>query len=321
MKLVIADKNTSSWSMRPWLLMKHAGIPFEEQQMLFERPEWRSEIVALSPSRRVPALHDGDLVIAESIAICEYIAEKHPELWPRDARTRAIARSVSAEMHAGFASMRNALSMDVTARHPDTKLSTETAADVARVKQIWRKSLAESGGPFLFGAFSVADAMYAPVVWRFRTYGVALEDERSRAWYEHMLALPAMREWEAAATAEVAAEKPKLPSPNSAQHVFAVIFSSQRTDRFADDYAKTAARMEELAREQPGFLAIESARNPDGFGITVSYWSSLLAVKAWKDVAEHGLAQARGRKDFYERYEVRVCTVERGYKFPSETRS
>lgn len=316
MKLVIGDKNLSSWSMRPWLLMKQAGISFEEQVMLFDRPEWRSEIVALSPSRRVPALHDGDLVLWDSLAICEFIAEQRPELWPRDARVRAVARAVSAEMHAGFANMRDDLSMDVTAREPTGGLSTETAADVARVKQIWSESLARSGGPFLFGDFSVADAMYAPVVWRFRTYGISIEDPRARAWYEHMLDLPAMREWEGGAIAEVAGAKPKMPSPNSATHTFAVIFSSQRTDHDGDDYEETAARMEELASRQPGYLGIESARNPDGFGITVSYWGSLAAVKAWRDVAEHAAAQARGRKDFYERYEVRVCTVERGYKFP-----
>ena len=297
MKLVIADKDTSSWSLRPWLLLTHAGIPFEELVMLFDRAEWREEIVALSPSRRVPALHDGDLLIWDSLAICEYLAEEHPELWPRDANVRAIARAVSAEMHAGFASMRNELPMYVTTRAPRQTRSTETTADVARVKQIWSQSLAASGGPFLFGDFSIADAMYAPVVFRFRTYDVAIEDAAARAWYERMLALPAMRAWEDAAKAETLATKRGLPATGSAIHAWVLVATG-----------RISPKTDELAAKQPGCLGVESARNPDGFGVSVSYWHSPEAVRLWRELAE--------RNDFDERYEVRVCTVDKGYKFP-----
>jgi len=147
---------------------------------------------------------------------------------------------------------------------------------------------------------------------------------RARDYYETMLALPAMRKWEAAAAAEVrdaraaAAARPAgaTPDPTSAQHCFAVIFSAQRTAARADEYEADAARMVELARAQPGFLGVESARGPDGFGITVSYWDSLEAVRAFREVGEHRAAQARGREAYYERYQVRVCTVERGYEHP-----
>lgn len=314
MQLVIGDKNLSSWSMRPWLLMKQAGIAFDEKVMLFHEANWRNEIIGVSPSRRVPVLIDGDLSIWDSLAIAEYLAEKKPELWPRDAKKRARARAVSAEMHSGFPNMRRDLSMDVTARHPKKTFAAETAQEIARVHEIW----AAAEGPFLFGDFSVADAMYAPVVWRFRTYGVSIDDAKARAWYEHMLALPSMKAWEADAIEEVK-NAPKGHDPTSAQHAYAVIFTSQRKAHSDEEYGATAERMEELAKKQPGYLGIESARNTDGFGITVSYWSSLEAIKGWKDVAEHQAAQARGRELFYERYEVRVCSVERGYKFPARS--
>ena len=328
LRLVIGNKNLSSWSMRPWLLLTQAGIPFEEHVMLFEEPGWREKIVALSPSRRVPALHHGESSIWDSLAICEHIAELFPDkqLWPEDRAARAFARSVSAEMHSGFANMRKDLSMDVTARVPPRPLSHETQADVDRVLAIWeqcRERFGErAGGPFLFGAFSIADAMFAPVVWRFRTYGVSLASPRARAWYEMMLALPAMRQWERDAEAEVrAAEaRPKAttPDPTSAQHCFAVIFSSQLASPAPAGYEETAAAMVELASKQPGFLGVESVRGPDGSGITVSYWSSLEAIARYKAQADHQRAQSQGREAFYSRYEVRVCSVERGYKFPAE---
>jgi glutathione S-transferase len=299
------------------------GIPFEEKVVLFETPGWRDAIGSLSPSHRVPALRHGDVVVWDSLAICEYVAELFPEktLWPTDRAARARARAVSAEMHAGFANMRRDMSMDIVARYPRVTPSAETEADVQRVLAIWNEH--HGKGPFLFGDFSIADAMFAPVVWRFRTYGVPVQGARARAYYESMLGLPMMQAWEKDAEEEVrglreaAAARPSggTPDPRSAQHCFAVVFSAQRRKDDGREYAETAKMMEELASKMPGFLGIESARGEDGFGITVSYWESLEAIRAWKDEPRHKAAQARGRESFYERYELRVCTVDRGYKF------
>ena len=316
MRLFIGDKNLSSWSLRPWLLMKHAGIPFEEHVMLFDRPDWRTAMGALSPSGRVPVLHDGALVIGDSLAIAEYLAERHPGLWPADSSVRAVARSISSEMHAGFPHLRRDLSMDVTARIPKRPFATETRVEVERILAIWATALV-GGGPFLFGAFSIADAMFAPVVFRFRTYGVEITNAPAREWAERMLALPSMKEWEAGAAAEVVARVPDIPSPTSASHAYAVIFTSSLKPH--QEYERMALEMEELAALQPGYLGFESARNPDGVGISVSYWSSLEAIRQWKDFAAHRDAQARGQNDFYERYEVRVCSVDRGYTFTARS--
>ena len=326
--LVIGNKNLSSWSLRPWVLLRQAEIPFTEEVRLFETPGWRDRIHEASPSGRVPVLRHGALVVWDSLAICEYVAELHPEagLWPEDREARAVARAVAAEMHSGFAALRKDLSMDVLARVPRKTRSQETARDIERVLAIWEDCRARFGersaGPFLFGRFGVADAMFAPVVWRFRTYDVPLEGHpRADAWYRTMLELPAMRAWESDAEAEIwaaqTAQVRATPDPSSAQHCFAVIFSSERRRDGGTDaaYAQIADAMEELARRQPGFVGFESARGADGFGITVSYWDSLEAVSAWKQHPEHRSAQARGRDEFYSRYEVRVCTVERGYRF------
>jgi glutathione S-transferase len=330
--LVLGNKNLSSWSLRPWLLLRHAGLPFRERVLPFETEGWRDAIGSLSPSGRVPVLHHGELVVWDSLAICEYVADMFPDeqLWPADRAARAVARSVSAEMHSGFAGMRRDLSMDVVARHRRGPLSRETENDVDRVQALWTECLAraarlsgDDAGPFLFGRFSIADAMFAPVIWRLRTYDVPIA-EAVRAYYETMLALPAMKEWEEAAIAEVkaltaaaaTASPTRTPDPRSAQHCFAVIFSSQRTGSPAEEYETAAQAMVELASKQPGFLGVESARGPDGFGITVSYWDSLEAIRKWKDVPAHADLQAQGRDSLYERYEVRVATVERGYKFP-----
>jgi glutathione S-transferase len=334
--LVLGNKNLSSWSLRPWLLLRHAGIPFEEHVFLFEEPGWREKIVALSPSRRVPALRHrhrdprgaDDLLVWDSLAICEYAAELFPEarLWPDDRAARAIARATSAEMHSAFANLRHEMSMDVTARVPRRAPSSETQTDIDRIQQLWGECRARFGaeGPFLFGRFSVADAMFAPVVWRFRTYDVPISSA-ARSWYETMLALPAMKEWERDAEAEVRAaaalaSKPGLPDPTSAQHCYAAIFSSQvatADGTLPDGYEAMAQAMAELARNEPGFLGIESARGKDGFGITVSYWESLEAISRWKANASHQRAQSRGRESFYSRYEIRICNVERGYKHPA----
>jgi len=332
--LVIGNKNQSSWSMRPWLLLRQAGITFEEQVLLFETPGWRDAIVKHSPTGRVPVLRHGELAVWDSLAICEYVADSFPEakLWPDDRAERAVARAVSAEMHSGFPNMRREMSMDVTARFPARPRSHETDGEVARVLAIWSEcrarasSRAPDAGPFLFGRFSIADAMFAPVVWRFRSYGVEVTGA-ALEYYDMMLNLPSMRAWEAGAIAEATAVAELsarsargaagAPDPRSAQHCFAVIFSSQRASGEAEAYDATSEAMVELAAKQPGFLGIESARSADGFGITVSYWDSLEAIRHWKDADAHLAAQARGKKSFYERYEVRVAAVERGYKFPS----
>ncbi|HVJ89408.1 MAG TPA: antibiotic biosynthesis monooxygenase, partial [Labilithrix sp.] len=160
-----------------------------------------------------------------------------------------------------------------------------------------------------------------PVVFRFRTYDVPIPTSRARAraWYESMLELSAMREWELDSKAEVdaAGARPKgtPPDPTSAQHCYAVIFTNRLASGASESYESTATAMVELARNQPGFLGIESARNADGLGITVSYWESLDAIARWKAHPEHQAAQLRGQRSFYSRYEVRVCSVERGYKF------
>jgi glutathione S-transferase len=322
--LVLGNKNLSSWSLRPWLAMRHSGIPFGEHVFLFEEEGWRDRIAPLAPSRKVPALRHGDRIVWDSLAICEYVAELHPDarLWPEDAHARAVARSASAEMHSGFAALRRELSMDVTARLPRPTLSHDALRDVERIQTLWQecRSRFGSGGPFLFGRFSIADAMFAPVVWRFRTYGVDVADG-ARGWYETMLELPAMKAWERDAEAEVAAARARgvparaTPDPASAQHCFCVVFSSQLASPPPAGYAEAAEAMVELARSQPGFLGIESVRDASGAGITVSYWDSPQAIARFRAEERHRGVQRQGRETFYTRYEVRVCSVERGYKF------
>jgi glutathione S-transferase len=320
MELILGNKNYSSWSLRPWLALRQANIPFTEKTLLFETPGWRETIRQYSPTGKVPALRHGDIVVVDSLAICEYVAELFPDkrLWPEDRVLRAQARSVACEMHSGFMSLRRDLWMNVTGRTPKKQLSAETQAEVDRVLAIWNgvePSAPRGKGDFLFGHFSIADAMFAPVVFRFRTYDIPVTGDRARAWYERMLSLPAMQEWEAGAKAE---PPPKESAPGSAQQTYAVIFSSQHS-RNPDDlkgYDATAEAMEELAKKQPGFLGIESARGADGFGITVSYWDSLEAIAAWKSHEKHRAAQERGKSHFYERYSLRVCSVERTYGKP-----
>ncbi len=333
--LVLGNKNLSSWSLRAWILLRHAGIEFRECVLPLDTPGSQAAIAALSPSRRVPALHHAELVVCDSLAICEYVAELYPEarLWPEDRAARAIARSVSAEMHSSFASMRGELPMDVVSRFPRTVKSAEAEEDIRRVLAIWTEcrtravtATGDDAGPFLFGRFSVADAMFAPVIWRFRTYDVAIEGPAARAYYKTMLALPAMQEWERDAEAEVKttvetpgakSSRPSTAAPRSSPPCYAVIFASKRTGATPEAYEEAARAMVELAANQPGFLGIDSARDADGHGITVSYWESLEAIRAWKAVPAHAAQQARGKESFYERYKVRVCRVERGYEYPS----
>ncbi len=210
LQLVIGNKNFSSWSLRPWLLLKQAGLPFREIPVRLRQADTNAQILAHSPSGKVPALIDGDLTVWDSLAICEYLAEKaslnHVDLWPADPKARAEARSVSAEMHSGFAALRQQMSMEVAASRPGEGQTPEVLADIARIAALWtscRERFA-AAGPFLFGDFSVADAMYAPVAFRFHTYGVELPP-LAAAYRDTLLALPAMQEWAAGARAEVGA--------------------------------------------------------------------------------------------------------------------
>jgi glutathione S-transferase len=209
--LVIGDKNFSSWSLRPWLAMKHCGIPFAEERIRLRQPDSKAEILRHSPAGKVPALKTRLGVIFESLAILEYLAERHPEhrLWPLDKEARAAARSVASEMHAGFATLRNEMSMDLLGRLASPAMSAGLEADIRRIAAVWNDTRMRfgRGGPFLFGAFSNADAMYAPVATRFRTYGVDLsrfgDDGASTAYAEAILALPAMEDWTEGAQLEV----------------------------------------------------------------------------------------------------------------------
>ena len=205
MKLVIGDKNYSSWSMRPWVMMKHAGIPFDEVLVPLREPDTQARIREYAPSGKVPCLvTDDGQSIWETLAILETLAERYPqhEIWPRDAAARAHARAISSEMHAGFAQLRENMSMNVRAQRAGKGATPGTLADIARIDSIWSECLARYGGPFLFGqAFCAADAMYAPVVSRFITYAPALSDA-ARGYVERVSAVPAVREWFDAARSE-----------------------------------------------------------------------------------------------------------------------
>lgn len=195
MILVIGNKRFSSWSLRPWLLMKHFEIPFEEKLILLDQPETRSEIMKYSEAAKVPVLVDGHVRIWESMAIAEYLNEKYPEkkLWPADHAARAMARSISNEMHSGFSKMREVLSHDLQKHIPGFDYSA-ASTDVTRVQKIWTDCLQISNGPFLFGDFSIADAMFAPVVNRFITYDVKIEGAIQK-YVSTIRNLPAHQAW------------------------------------------------------------------------------------------------------------------------------
>jgi glutathione S-transferase len=196
--LLIGNKKYSSWSLRPWLVLKHTGIDFQEQLVPLDRPDTTQKILAFSPSGRVPFLRHGKIEVWESLAICEYLAEAFPAagLWPKDVAARAQARAVSNEMHAGFGELRRYLPMDVSQDLSGESLAHHVAGDIARIQKIWTDCRQRYGkeGPFLFGRFSVADGMFAPVVTRFATYGVKLEPVAA-AYVEMIMKLPAMKEW------------------------------------------------------------------------------------------------------------------------------
>lgn len=205
-KLVIGSKNVSSWSLRPWLLLKMLGEPFEEILIPLGRPDSKERILALSPSGKVPLLIDGQHKIWDSLAIAEALADSFPaaHLWPKDLAERTLARSVAAEMHSGFAALREHLPMNFAARGLPCSELPAVRADIARIAEIWTQLRTRyyEDGPFLFGPFSIADAMFAPVASRFTSYQVTLPPEAA-AYRDHLMSLPAMQEWLAASEQEL----------------------------------------------------------------------------------------------------------------------
>ena len=194
--LVLGDKRFSSWSLRPWLALRHAGISFREEVIRLNRPDTKEKIRAVSPGGTVPVLIEGDLRIWDSLAICEWAAERVPSLWPSEPNERAVARSVVAEMHSGFGAMRREMSMDLQLHTKKTDLSPEARANVDRVHQIWHscRTRHAKAGEFLFGAFSIADCFFAPVITRFDSYGIELDDVCAH-YAAAVLAHPAMLAW------------------------------------------------------------------------------------------------------------------------------
>lgn len=207
MEIVVGTKKWSSWSMRPWLALKHTGEPFEETLVELRHADTsEAEIRKHSPSGLVPVLKDGDVVVWDSLAICEYLHDKFPaaKLWPADAAARALGRSAAAEMHSGFVSLRKECPMELDTR-TTSELSEDTAKNVRRIVELWTQLLDRFGGPFLVGEWSIADAFYTPVATRFRSYGIDLaahgDDGRCAAYAERLLAAPEYLEWERAALA------------------------------------------------------------------------------------------------------------------------
>ena len=203
--LTIGNKNYSSWSMRPWIAMKVAGIAFEETVISLDAAEFKPTLLRLSPVGKVPVLSDGDVHVWESLAILEYLAEKFPaaKLWPAETKARAHARAIANEMHAGFVPLRRHCPMNFWRPVKKRELTSDVAANVSRIDEMWSHCRAAfgNGGPFLFGTFTAADAMYAPVVSRFATYAVDVSAP-SRAYMDAVMALPAWSEWRAAALRE-----------------------------------------------------------------------------------------------------------------------
>jgi glutathione S-transferase len=219
--LVIGNKNYSSWSLRPWLLLRQFGVAFDEVRLPLDSPRFAEDVVRHSPTGKVPALHDGDVHVWDSLAICEYANERWLDGrgWPADRAARALARSAAAEMHAGFVALRTQLPMN-SRRTPDAYTWDDAARrDIDRVQALWRQLRAAYGGrgEFLFGEFGIVDAMYAPVAVRFDGYGVAVDDTAHR-YMQALFALPAMQEWRRAAAVETesvaATEALRMPYPD-----------------------------------------------------------------------------------------------------------
>ncbi|HEX2560633.1 glutathione S-transferase family protein [Phenylobacterium sp.] len=209
MELVIGTKRWSTWSMRPWLAIKRTGLPFTETLVALRQEENRTReaILPHSPSGLVPALKDGEVTVWDSLAICEYLAEKAPQLWPADPEARALARSAAAEMHSGFLALRQECPMALDEPPRRHELTDAAQANVRRIVELWRDMLGRFGGPFLAGEWSIADAFYTPVATRFRTYQVDLgelgdADGAAAAYAERLLTAPEYLEWKRAALAE-----------------------------------------------------------------------------------------------------------------------
>lgn len=205
MLIIVANKKYSSWSMRPWLVMHACGLPFDETVIPLKQEDTKARIAAVSPSGKLPVLVDGAFAVWESLAIIEYLAEKFPDksIWPRDAEARAHARAISNEMHGGFLPLRQACPMNLAKRFAPPAMTDDLTANVARIEQIWRttRSRFGRGGDFLYGAFTAADAMYAPVVTRLDTYGLPVADD-TRAYMRAVMAHPSFVAWRKAGLAE-----------------------------------------------------------------------------------------------------------------------
>jgi len=203
MRLVIGNKNYSSWSLRPWVLMTHAGIEFEEVRIPLFTCEGEQLIDELCPAKQVPVLYDGQLVLWDSLAICEYLADKYADknLWPEPTATRARARAMCAEMHSGFHALRGNMPMNVRRAVEDFTPDLETEKDIDRIVHLMEEALHDSGGPWLFGQYTVADAMYTPVASRFKTYGIHTPDN-TREYFSSVLESSAMQAWASSAKLE-----------------------------------------------------------------------------------------------------------------------
>ncbi|MEF9674554.1 glutathione S-transferase family protein [Pectobacterium aroidearum] len=201
-QLYIANKNYSSWSLRPWVLLKTLSIPFEEKLVAFAPGMAQPAFKAFSPTAKVPCLIDGETTVWDSLAITEYLAEQHPGVWPADAKTRAWARCAAAEMHSGFTALRNTCSMSCGVRVKMNEISPALSNDINRIGELWQEGLTRFGGPFLAGKqFSAVDAFFAPVVFRIKTYQLPVSPEAA-AYCDHLLAQPAMQRWLQDALAE-----------------------------------------------------------------------------------------------------------------------
>jgi len=208
-RLIIGDKNLSSWSLRAWLAAKISGLPIEEILIPLDQAETKQELNKHSPSAKVPCLIHNELKVWDSLAICEYIAElaPHKKLWPQDKNQRALARAYVSEMHSGFSSLRSQLSMDIRLRIEVRHLTPQTVEDIKRVLQLWTEALEVSKGPFLFGEFGIADAFYAPIVLRFISYGVHIQSPIVEKYMENVQNYEHVKNWVEAGKKE----KPKLP--------------------------------------------------------------------------------------------------------------
>ncbi|HEY9130732.1 MAG TPA: glutathione S-transferase family protein [Dyella sp.] len=206
--LYIANKNYSSWSLRPWVLMQSLGIPFQERIQPFDESLGFGQFKDFSPSGRVPCLHDGEIVVWDSLSIAEYLAERHAGVWPTDSAARAWARSAAAEMHSGFQALRDHCLMSCGIRVRLHEIPVPVAADIGRIDALWSEGLQRFGGPFLAGAsFTAIDAFFAPVVFRIQTYGLPV-GQAAKGYMAHMLAQPAMRAWYEQALAETWRDPP-----------------------------------------------------------------------------------------------------------------